>query len=308
VEAKTANGSFTVINADTGNVTSTTDATLYTQREVTYRVAGRYKNGSLTNWYSAYATDASPLLCGSVGEVDDLTVTPATCGQNAVLNWTAATSATTYDWQYSTNGGTTWTLGGSNLAALTVTDSVAHAVGSTVLLQVRPGIGTTTDGNWSNTVTVNDWGFYISSISFGNGNGTLASGDTVTVTFNRATDGTNPTGTNAQNVYVQVGAGSRGIYLGAGTNSAASSAIAFVPFSANITGTSGVQSGTAGWSAGNTVWTWTRGAAAGTALATPTWLAGNLTVGSSAANPSRVKCSDGATVLQASNPTKTGWF
>ena len=400
VEARTANGPWTTVNADTGPVTSINDTTTYTQSEVTYRVAAGYADlGIPTAWQSATTQSVGSVQCGTVGEVDDLAATtapPTSCA--ATMQWTAPFGATTYDRRYSTNGGSTWTTasnvagttwsftttiaegstvlfqvrpgigtgndgqwsntvqvddwgceaqdmavaqgcanatitwttnsdattfdrrystnGGAtwtttnNAAGLSWVDAVAHAQGSTVLFQVRPGIGTGSDGKWSDIVQVDDWGFHIVSAEFVNTGAanSVNAGDQVIVTFNQASNGTTPNGTNSTSIYVRVNnAASRGVYLGGATAATNTNSIAKLPFAGNITGTSQAFTGSTAWSAGNTVWTWTRGAGGAVAESAPTWSASSV-VGTSAANPARVKCSDGVTNLGASAFTVSGWF
>jgi hypothetical protein len=481
VERRTANGSWTIVSADTGNVTSLVDTVTITQQEVTYRISSRYRDGSSpTDWTAAGVEDSTPLVCGTVGEVDDLQAT-TTCtatltwsaapgattydrrystngggtwttvtnqagtswafttaiaagtsvqfqvrpgigtgndGQwsnlvqvddwgcratgltvvhdcDAVLTWDATPSATTYDWrystngggtwtttsnitgttatlttsltpgatvlfqvrpgvgttidghwtaseqvddwgcevdtvnlvpgcanatltwttssnatsydtQYSTNGGGTWTNGLTNSAALSWNNTATLTQGATVLHRVRPGIGTASDGKWSDPLQVDDWGFHVVSVQFVN-TGTansLNAGDRVVVTFNRASNGTTPSGTNATSIHIRTGTGTRGVYLSAnGTNSA----IGRVPFTANISGANTTYTGTAAWSAGNTVWTWTRAAGAAAAHSAPAFTT-TFTAGTSAANPARVKCSNGTTNLSTSTFSVSGWF
>jgi hypothetical protein len=406
VQAKTANAtSWSTLNGDTGPITSITDPTSYTLSDVTYRVAGEYKNGTLTNWSSAYATAATPMTCGPFGEVEDLAATEG-CMTGA-MTWGAVPGATKYARRYSINGGTTWTTlatqttttwnqtfastdagndvqiqvqpqnatytgnwsnvativdldcaisgpptptpnschtgvtlawpaavtgvvdydvrasvdGGAtwaynpvvNATTTSATDATGalypaattYPAGSDVIYQVRGGPSTTVKGKWTASSAaglVDNWGFYITSIVFGDGDGNLETNDTATVTFNRAYDITTPSGTGATQLWAR-STGTKSIGLGATSNTAAASAIAYITLT-NSMATSGALTGSVAPSAGNTVWTWTKSTIT-TVASTTTPIYGAPAVGTSAG---RVKCSDGTSVLMAFASPVTGSF
>jgi hypothetical protein len=284
-------------------VTSIVDTTSYINRDVSYRVAGRYKNGTLTNWKSGSASAPSTVLCG-LGEVTDLGAT-ARCG-DSVLAWSAATNASWYDVQASENGGSFTTIA-TNVAATTYTDSTNRNGGVTVDYQVRPASATIAGTSWSNIASVADWGFYVTSIVFGNGNGTLGAGDTITVTYNRGADTTTPNGTGATSTYIRR-TGAKGVGISADATGAGGAAIGFIPTSTALGPSNTMYSGSAAYSLGNTVWTWTKGSGSVASTTSPGF--GAYQVGTSVSNPERVKCSDTTSPLLTPDtaPTITGSF
>ena len=307
VEAKTANGAYVVRNADVGNVTNWADTGGgFTNREVTYRITALYAGSS---WEGTPAVDSTPLTC-NVGEVDDLAATNA-CNDTD-LTWSAATGATVYDVWRKVGAGA-WTEIVTDQAGLTYSDPTVHAAGSTVQYYIVPGsaAGAGNNGNSGNTASIANWDtFKVNSVVVNN-TGTANSvnlNDNIVVTFNKAALNTTPSGTNSTSIYIQRNAtgGTRGLYLSAGTPATASSAIGWFRFTANITGTSRVVTGATAWSAGDTVWTWTRNNATAYAFGTPTY--STWTTGTSAANPARIKCSDNVGTLTTSTPTVSGWF
>jgi hypothetical protein len=195
----------------------------------------------------------------------------------------------------------------TNIAALTWNDTTRTA-GQSVRYYVVPNNAGGTNGQNSNTTTAVTVGFVITGIAFTN-TGTANSvnpGDQVAVTFSKASNGLTPAGTNSTSIFIKATTGSRGVYFASALAAKASTAIARKAFGANITGTSQAFTGSAAWDGTNTVWTWTRGVGASVAESAPTW--GAITVGTSGANPSRVRCNNGATFLSVSTVTPTGWF
>lgn len=297
VEAN-ASGSWVTLAASHAT-TSYSDTTGYTNRTIEYRVTPLLAG---TSWEGTPATVEA--TCG-IGDVDDA-VASNTCNTGTV-SWSAVAGANNYDVQRRVNGGG-WTSLVTNTAATSYNDTGVTTAGALVEYQVRAGSGGT-NGNWGNTASVSDFGFYVTAISFSN-SGTANSvnaGDRVALTFSKASNGTTPSGTNATSIYVRVNtAGTRGVYFASGSAAVASTAIGQAVFGANITGTSQAFTGTTAWSGGDKVWTWTRAAGAAVAESAPTW--GAFNVGTSAANPARVVCSDGTSRLLASTVTPTGWF
>lgn len=302
IEITTDNGSYSTVIASTGNVVTYTDATNRnaSNRTYTYRVTPKLAGSS---WTGTPAT--GQIICG-IGEVNDLIATKAdTCTATGItLTWSAAGgTATNYEIFRSINGAAA-TLAAGNITALTWADT--RVLGQSVTYYLIPQNAANANGNQSNTTPAIDVGFFIKSAAFANAGtaNSLGNGDSVTVTFSRASNGVLPGGANANRIYVMRN-GARGVYLAAANTTVAQMGIALLPFGANITGTSGAHAGTAVWGSGNTVWTWTRGAAAAVAYTAPTWPTTNVTLGTAA---SRVKCSDGTTNLAASNPADSGWF
>ena len=310
VQSKTANGAWTNINAETGNVTSIVDSSglaAYQNRSVTWRV---YSRRNATGWESVTPPSTATINCGTapwVGEVSSVTVTNP-CNTN-LITWSAAASSggTNYDVWRSINGAA-FVLQATDQAGTTYTDATA-TVGQSAAYYVVPGTGAT-NGNISNTATILSFSkFIVSAVTFTNSGAanSVNAGDKATVTFNKAAAPTTPSGTNSTSVYVRAGtAGTRGVYLSSAAAATGSTAIGQAVFSANIVGTSQAFTGTTAWSAGNTVWTWTSTNAT-VAEAAPAW-AGTWNLGTSAANPAFVTCSDSASALSASAITPTGWF
>jgi hypothetical protein len=304
VEIKTANGAYSTVNSGTGNVTSWIDTTNRStaNNTFTYRVTP-LRSG--TSWTGTPTT--ANIVCG-IGEVSDLAATNG-CGASPVtLTWTAAGgTATMYDIWRSVNGAA-FASAATNIAATTWNDTTRTA-GQSVRYYIVPNNAGGTNGQNSNTTTALTVGFVITSMTITN-NGTANSvnaGDTISVTFSKASNGTTPAGTNSTSVYIRTNTATRGVYLANASGTAAGTGIILKVFGANIVGTNAAFTGTTAWSSGNTVWSWTSTNVTPTAEAAPaSW--GATTLGTSAANPSRVKCNNGTTNLSTSTFTPTGWF
>lgn len=298
---KNLTGAWTTLAAS-HTTTSITDTptTAYTNLTVEYRITPRL--ASSTDWSGT--PRMAEVTCG-VGDVDDLVLT-STCSSN-VLTWGAQPGATRYD-VYRSIGTGAFSLVGSNVTGTTWTDTTAHPVGSKLSYYVR-GDATGGTAPASNTV-VNDAfdPFRVTDVTFTNTGAanSLNAGDRVAITFSQPSNGTTPSGTNSTSLYVRVSGGTRGVYFASNAASAASSGIGVGVFSANISGTNAAHAGTASWNAAKTTWTWTRGAGTAAPYSQPAW--SSFTIGTRAANPARVKCSDGSVMSAASTPTANGWF
>lgn len=303
VEIRTANGTFSTVNASVGNVTTYTDSTNRngTNRTYTYRLTPIVAGSSWTGTPVTYE-----IVCG-IGEVDDLAATNGCTNTPVTLTWTAAGgTATMYDIWRSVNGAAAASAA-TNVAAVTWNDTT-RTVGQYVTYYIVPNNSGGTNGQNSNTTPSLDVGFFIKSISITNGTtaGTIDNLDDVDVTFSKASNGTLPGGAAANQIYIVKTGGTRGLWMASSGGTAATTGIAGLIASANLTGTgvAGVHNGTAVWQSSNTVWHWERGSAAGQQFAAPTWSAANVTLGTS----SPVRCSNGTTGITATNPTESGWF
>lgn len=270
------------------------------QGEITYRLKGAIAS---TSWTSPGIEQA--IICGNgTGNVYDLAATASGCGVD--LAWSAATNATTYDIRYSTDAGASWTTIVSNHGSTSYT--ATGIAGASVDFQVRPGIGGGNDGDWSNTATVTNLGFRVTSIAFsGDGDNNLEVGETITVTFNRAANPATPSGTGSTSITLKKNGGGagRGLYIGSTNVDVATTAIGQLRQSSfTMAGNQATVAGSAAWSAGNTVWTWTRTAGGSLNLV----IGGTeFIAGTSAANPARVQCSGGGD-LGDSTVTVSGGF
>ncbi|MCW2926531.1 MAG: hypothetical protein JWM86_499 [Thermoleophilia bacterium] len=304
VEVRTANGSFATVpgGSSIGNVTTFTDTVNRsgTNRSYTYQLTPMV-SGSV--WTGTSAT--FKIVCG-IGEVSDLAATNGCTNTPVTLTWSAAGgTATQYDIWRSINGAAPLSAA-PNIAALTWNDTT-RVVGQSVTYYVIPNNAGGTDGNISNTTAALDVGFFIKSITYGNGGvaGSVDNLDTVDVRFSKTTNGTLPGGVAANSVYINKTGGTHGVWFASSGGSVATTGIAGHIANANLTGTgaSGVHLGAASFPTPD-VWHWERGSAAASAFAAPAWAASAVTVGSL----SPVRCNNGTTGLTATDPTESSWF
>jgi hypothetical protein len=290
IERSTVAGAWTAATT-TGSVTTWTDTTGLSGTTVTYRVWARHAS---SGWESASAATSSALVCG-IQNVTDLAVTNP-CS-STVLTWSAPTGVTSYDIQRRVNGGA-WTPLATDQATTGYTDATVHALDATVEYQVRPGTGTTANGNWTSSATIAAWKpFYVISVAIANSAagtlGTLNAGDTVTVAFSKPVT----TGTIASSIVTDSAGGNRGLYLGT-TNSGTSVIGRLLPNTTNF-GANAAYAGTVAWTNANTTWTWTSSVAGTTmsgSLGADTWTAGT-----------GVKCAaDGSSLVAAPAPNASG--
>lgn len=288
VQARTANGAWTDVSSETGNVTAFTDTTGYANRTMQWRVTSR-RNG--TTWESVTPATSARLTCG-IGEVSDLAAANS-CSASA-LTWSAAPNATSYGVQRQVNGGA-WSTVASGLTSPGWSDPASFTPGDVVAYQVRGAIGAT-NGNWSNVASVASWNdFRATSVVVSNSGtlGTLNAGDSIAVTFSRPV--TTSSVTSGATIRVVRNGASPRLYLGwDGTAGQVGQATP----TANIFGATANYAGTATWSAGNTVLTWTS-TGAGTTMSAA--LDGAWTVGTTAT------CAGDGTAMQAAPvPTVSG--
>lgn len=292
IEAQVGTSGWTTLAPN--NVTTTyADTTVYTNSSIVWRVTPLLSG---TSWEGASQT-SSQVDCG-VGDITDLGITSA-CGTTQ-LTWSAPARANRYDIQRQVNGGG-WVQIVTNQNSTSYTDTTTFTDGDVVEYQVRPGRNAGTDGNWTSSVTVDPWtGFTIVSVEFGNVGtlGTLDVGDTITVTYSQAVDTGTVTNTD---VYTKSngGAAGKGVYIAA-TNSRTKRSQVGAVRSAPIFSASAALSGTAAWSAGDTVWTWT---STGTGVDMSSALAGTWATGTSAG---AAVCAGDGTTAAAGTPALSG--
>lgn len=288
IEVRENGGPWSNLVLETGAVTSFVDTAVRTHAEVEYRIHARDAD---SDWEGSTPRQANLLTCG-VAPVDDLAVTNP-CSRT-LLTWSAPTGATTYDVQRRVNGGG-WTAVATNQATTGFTDTTVHAAGALVEYQVRPGVGTTVDGNWTAAASITNWqAFRILSIVAGNSGtlGTLNVGDTVVVTYSKPVLLSSVTVHSMRTVSGATG----GLYLNTTTTSTNGSGRLTT---ASVFGTTGAYAGGFGWSAANTVYTWTSNVAGSTMTAA---FNNNVyTVGTG------TRCAaDSTTLVNTSAPTSSG--
>lgn len=280
---------FRTLVADTGNVTSWTDASGYTGTTVQHRIWAR---DAASGWRSSGSVDSATLTCGQPPVTDLMATNPCSSTR---LAWTAPAGASHYDLQRRVNG-RSWSDLATDHAATSYTDTTMHPAGATVEYQVRPGSGTG-DGAWSSTAAIGSWQpFRVQSVSVANSGalGTLDAGDTITVSFTKPVARSS---IGVSSIRVEASGGSRGLYLAA--TSASTSGVGRVHTAAGMFGASATYPGRVAWSNADATWTWSS-SGAGTTMASSlvreTW-----TVGSGP------KCAvDGSSLVGSPAPTLAG--
>ncbi|MEO6866660.1 MAG: hypothetical protein ABI200_01410 [Gaiellales bacterium] len=267
--------------------------------EVEYQIRS---SRSGTQWLSEWLSRS--VICGSgVGDVTDLHAQAgAACNAGIDLTWSAAASASSYEVRYRINGGG-WVTAVGN--PTTTSDTITGVGGALIEFQVR-GLDGGSTGEWSNTATVTDTGFSITSIEFVNGgsSGRFDDGDRIVVTFNRAADTSTPNGTGATSLYGKTNGNPTGLYIGSSSANVAAATIGQIEFNRYPIDAKGVLfTGTAAWSGGGTVWTWTKNDGSSRAASTPAAIT-SFTPGTAAG---RVVCQGGGD-LAVATPVISGAF
>jgi hypothetical protein len=293
VQVQANGGSWSDVNAETGNVLSIADPNTYQGNEtLVYRVYARLNS---PDWEGSIPQLSTAIQCGVI----DLTSSQL-CNNNVTLNWTGGAGSNRWDIQVSTNGGSSYASLATNqsLSGPNYTYSAAtnYTDGQDVRWQVRPGYGTSADyGSWSNGTTQledsgqSNWQNFrmISATIGGDADKALEAGETITMTFSKPVDPTsitiNSIRTNASSTYIQLASTANNTYeIGRIVTN-------------NVWTTTANYAGSYGWTDANRTLTWTKGAGS-----TANFQSAAATASSWTRSTDTVCAADGASTLATS--------
>jgi hypothetical protein len=298
VERTTLGVTTTLAASHTTTSYSDTPGTAFSDQVVSYRITPLYSGSA--SWTGPVAT--ASYTCG-IGEITNVALT-TTCNRH-VLTWAAASNAVRYD-VYRKDGAAAFAQVQADVTGLTWTDSGPFTTGVDYQYKVFGDDGSRDSARDSNIVADAPFNpFRITSVAIvANGSDTIDSGESIVVTFSEPTDGVAPT-SNATTVETKR-TNPRGIYVAASGPTVGATSMVYIATGAPNYADHTVT-GTSGWNAAKTVWTWTSNVGPLTTV-TESWNA-DVTLGTAnSTSSSTVVCSDGSTVPVATGFTPTGNF